>query len=172
MRGRAIAVSALVLTGAVLVPAAAAGAAARHVDGSVSGSGHFEAPGSCTGIIEQRGSGAFSARDLGVGRYQYDVCVTNSSPSLSFAGTASFTTHSGASLHGTIGNTGAVGQPPTFVVTVTGGTRRYRHATGTLTMGALTESSFTGCDPRTGVCTSWSETGPLSGRLLHVRHRH
>lgn len=171
MRRYGIAVGAIVLA-AVTVPAGAAGAAARRPGGSVSGTGHFETPGSCTGIIEQLGSGTFAARDFGVGTYRYDVCITQGASSLSFAGTASFTTHSGASLEGTVGGTTPLGQYPTFVVTVTGGTRRYRHATGTLTMGELTESNLSNCDPRSGICTSWSETGPLSGRLRHVRHRH
>jgi hypothetical protein len=171
MRRCGVVLGALVLAAGVVVPAGTVGAAVRHVDGSVSGTGHFEPASSCTGTVEQLGSGTFSARDFGVGTYRYDACITQGSSNLTFTGTASFTTHSGASLDGTIGGTGPLGQYPTFVVTVTGGTRRYRHATGTLTMGELTESNLADCDPRVGICLSWSETGPLSGRLRHVRHR-
>jgi hypothetical protein len=160
-----------VVLGAVVVAPGTAGAAVRHVDGAMSGAGHFDSQSGCAGIIEQTGSGAFAARDLGVGTYTFSVCITQGPSALSFAGTASFRTHSGAQLHGTIDNSGPLGQYPTFVLTVTGGTRRYRHATGTLTLGPLAESNSTSCDPRSGVCLDWTDRGPLTGALRHVRPR-
>jgi hypothetical protein len=166
MRCRRLIVSGL-LVGALVVPAEAAGAATREVSGTLTGPGGF-VTGGCAGIISEFGSGTYSAKGLGTGTYRFDVCITDPGV-LTFAGTATFTRRTGATLTGTIAGTFGGGPGPTFAVTVTGGTRRYAKAQGTLTIGPLVESNSTNCDPRVGVCLNWTDTGPVTGTLRHVR---
>jgi hypothetical protein len=160
------------LIGTLAFSAGIAGAAVRNVNGSMTGPGHFVTKPSCTGVIDETGTGTFAARDLGVGTYAFDVCVTEGASTLSFAGAGSFVTHSGAKLRGTISGSVPLGQFPTFTFTVVSGTRRYRHATGTLTLGPFVETNMTNCDPRTQVCTDWTDTAPIAGQLQHIRRRH
>lgn len=168
MRRFAVMVASFAIGAVVLVPGVA-GAAVRHVDGTMSGPSSFQSP-TCGGLTNIAGTGAFAARDFGVGTYAFTVCVTQTPSGFQTDGTVKFTTRSGAKLRGTIGGVTPSGQNATYAVTVTSGTRRYRHAVGTLAMGPLTESNFTNCGPA-AICTSWTDRGPLTGTLRRVRHR-
>jgi hypothetical protein len=163
---RTLAVGLLVGASAIPITADAAGAVTRNVSGTLTGPGGFRSEG-CNGIISEVGSGTYTTTGLGSGTYAFDVCIT-SSP-LAFAGTMTFTRRTGATLHGTIVGTVESGSGPLFTVTVTGGTRRYANARGTLMVGPLVESSPHNCDPRVGICLDWTDTGPIVGRLTHVR---
>jgi hypothetical protein len=155
-----------IATAIVLLPPGIAGAAPRQVNGGVSGQGHY-APPTCGGLINVAGSGTFAAADLGIGTYTYNVCVTDQGSAFRVEGTAAFTTRSGANLRGTINSTITAGQQATYPVVVTGGTRRFRHAVGTLSMGPLVQSDDTDC-VTPGVCSAWCERGPLTGALRRV----
>jgi hypothetical protein len=168
MRRFAVVVASFAVAAVVLAPGVA-GAAARHVDGAMSGPSSFQSP-TCGGLTNIAGTGAFAARDFGVGTYAFNVCVTQTTSGFETDGTVTFTTRSGAKLRGTIGGVTPSGQNATYSVTVTGGSRRYRHAVGTLAMGPLAESNFTNCIAA-GICTSWTDRGPLTGTLRRVRHR-
>jgi hypothetical protein len=158
-----------IATAIVLLVPGTAGASERQVNGGVSGTARY-APTTCGGLIDVEGSGAFAAAELGVGKYVYEVCVTEQGLSLHVEGTATFVTRSGAKLRGTIDSTIGDGQPATYPVVVSSGTRRYRHAIGTLSMGPLAQSNETDC-VSPDVCSAWSERGPLTGTLHHVPHR-
>ncbi|MEP6624137.1 MAG: hypothetical protein ABJC79_06825 [Acidimicrobiia bacterium] len=125
----------------------------------------------CGGVVSVIGSGAYSSVGLGTGTYQFDVCIVDTA-SFAVRGTVSFTTRTGAKLLGTIGGS-IPGGPSTspYQVTVTGGTKRFRHARGSLVIGPLLEAQSHNCDPRTGFCLDWTDSGPLSGTLTHVRRR-
>ena len=175
--GRRALVIGVAIVGLLAVPGPA-GAASRMVSGSMGGSGHFVFGGGC-GIGRVTGDGTFAAAGVGNGTYRYDVCIEDG-PTVS--GTLTFTTHSGAALTGALEGVPfpgdesgrqvipATGGPALYTMTVTGGTRRYAHATGTLTVGPLAETELTGCNAHVGVCSGWHDAGPVSGTLRHVRH--
>ena len=50
---------------------------------------------------------------------------------------------------------------------ITGGTKQFAHAGGTLTIGPLVRSDFTNCDPRIGLCLDWRDTGPITGTITN-----
>lgn len=143
-----------------------AGAAIRNGDGQMSGPGGFR-PATCDGgAVTVIGSGTFAAEQFGIGLYQFDVCLTASpTGGLTYAGTALFTMRSGAELRGTIAGT-LESSLPQWVVTVTSGTRRFKHATGTLKLGPLTQTNETNCAHL--ICSDWTDSGPLVGTLRHV----
>ena len=165
MRFRRMVVAGLLLA-VFVVPAEGAGAATRQRSGTMTGPGAFE-PKGC-GIISVVGHGTYTSTGLGQGTYVYDACVLSTSP-FDFEGTVTFTRRTGATLTGTIDGTVPGATQPNFVVTVTGGTRRYAHAVGELMIGPLAESDPTNCDPRIGICLHWTDTGPVTGTLRHVR---
>lgn len=169
MRGsRTRSVVVAVALGVVLaMPAPAAAASTRSVSGTMTGPGGFRFDG-CGGIITQVGSGSFEASGLGRGTYTFRVCVISVSP-ITFEGTVRFTTNSGATLDGTIGNTNAT--QPRFEVTLTGGTKRFKRVAGQLIIGPLVQSNPTNCDPRVNICLDWTDNGPLTGELGRVRGR-
>ena len=119
------------------------------------------------GLIDIVGSGVFAGKQFGIGTYVFDVCFTTTATGHDYAGTARFTMRSGAKLRGTIVGSTSGGPPPFYPFTVTGGTRRFRHATGTLNLGGFTETNQTNCSH--GICTEWTDTGPITGTLRHVR---
>ncbi len=161
------AMAALVLTPGI------ADAAVRHGVGSMTGPGGVtpRCDGIPTGTYEVSGSGSFVAKNIGIGGYNFHGCLTQlPAGGWDVVGTASFSMRSGATIGGTIDETIPAGSP-TFTVTVTNGTKRYKRARGTLTMGPLTQSNFNTCDPATGDCYGWTDTGPFSGTLTHVPPR-
>jgi len=157
------------LLGALIVPATAdaAGALHRNVSGTMTGPGGFRSEG-CGGIISVVGSGTYTSKGLGQGTYTFDVCVVSTSP-FTFSGPVTFTRGSGAVLNGTVVGTMGSAQQPNFLVSVTGGTKRYVKARGDLTIGPLVETDSRNCNPRVGICLDWTDTGPVTGTLRHVR---
>jgi hypothetical protein len=153
----------------VTVPASGADAAGPGwpVDGVLAGPGGFEFR-SCGGTVTEVGSGFYLTNGMGAGTYAFEVCVTVSG-AITFVGSITFTTRSGAVLNGEI--SGAFEPPggPTWHVRVTGGTKRFSGATGSLTIGPLVQSDMHNCDPRVGICLDWTDFGPISGRLFRVR---
>jgi hypothetical protein len=152
---------------AVVVPGASAAPLAAQriqVDGALAGPGGFRSEG-CGNIVEF-GYGSFHAPDLGHGIYQFSVCVTVTG-TITFDGTITLTIAHGAKLTGDIGGTYS-GGGPTFDVTITGGTKKFAHARGALTVGPLAESNRRNCDPRTGLCWDWDDSGPITGTVTHV----
>jgi hypothetical protein len=144
---------------------ASAATAGRPVDGTLTGPGGFRFLGGCD-LVTEIGSGTFRAQGLGPGTYAFNVCVSLDG-TFTFDGTITFTTAGGATLTGTISGT-LTGGGPTFDVVITGGTKQFAHAGGTLTVGPLVESDFTNCDPRVGVCLDWRDTGPITGTITNV----
>jgi hypothetical protein len=154
---------------AVVAPNASAAPAAGHrrkVDGTLTGPGGFRFLG-CDGTVTEIGSGAFRARGLTSGTYSFAVCVTVDS-GITFDGTITLTTAHGGMLTGTISGSFTGGPGPVFDVAVTGGTKRFAHARGALTVGPLVESDLSNCNPHTGVCLDWTDTGPITGTITHV----
>jgi hypothetical protein len=148
-----------------VAPGASAATVSRPVDGTLTGAGGFRLEG--CGLITEIGSGTFRAKGLGPGTYAFNVCVSIDG-TITFDGTITLTTAGGATLTGTIGGTFTGGPGPTFDVVITGGTKQFAHAGGTLTVGPLVESDFTNCDPRVGVCFDWRDTGPITGTITNV----
>jgi hypothetical protein len=87
---------------------------------------------------------------------------------ITFDGTITLTTTGGATLAGTIGGTFTGGSGPTFNVVITGGTKQFAHAGGTLTVGPLVQSDSTNCDLRVGLCFDWRDTGPITGTITRA----
>ena len=137
----------------------------RPVDGTLTGPGGFR-PQGC-GVITEVGSGTFRAQGLGPGTYEFNVCVTTD-PVITFDGTMTLTTTGGATLNGTISGTYTGGAGPTFDVAITGGTRQFARAGGSLTIGPLVQSDHTNCDPRIGICLDWHDTGAITGTITNV----
>lgn len=163
-------VAGLVAT-AILIAPGTASAVTRKVSGTMTGHGVFDA-GSCGfRSLRDSGSGTFTAPGLGHGTYQTEICVPDSgSP---YSGTAKFSTGSGATLSGTIGSS-PTGQA-VFTFTVISGTKRFKHATGSLLLGPLVGTNVTNCIPtgdpsRPVICLDEDETLPINGTLRHVRH--
>ena len=148
-----------------VAPGASEAAQGRPVDGTMTGPGGFRVEG--CGLVTEIGSGEFRARGLGRGTYVFSVCVTNGPP-LTSDGTITLTTAGGATLSGTIGNTFTGGAGPIFEVVITGGTKQFAHAGGTLTIGPLVRSDFTNCDVRINLCLDWRDTGPITGTITNV----
>jgi hypothetical protein len=143
---------------------ASAATAGRPVDGTLTGPGGFRFEG-CPGTITEIGSGTFRAQGLGPGTYAFNVCVSLSiDGTFTFDGTITFTTAGGATLTGTISGTSGGGT--TFDVVITGGTKQFAHAGGTLTVGPLVQSDRTNC--RVGICLDWRDTGPITGTITNV----
>jgi hypothetical protein len=154
------AVALLVVT--TFAPSASA-VGGRDVKGTVAGAGGFEFVAGC-GVITEVGSGTFRATALGHGTYTFTVCI-EIAPTITFNGTIAMTTTGGATLTGTIGGSFTGGPGPAFDVVVTGGTKQFANAAGTLTVGPLIESDFTNCDPRVGICLNWRDVGPITGAI-------
>jgi hypothetical protein len=146
-------------------PGAAADTGGRPVEGTLTGAGGFRVEG--CGAVTEIGSGTFRARGLGSGTYAFNVCVSIDE-NITFDGTITLTTTGGATLAGTIGGTFTGGSGPTFDVVITGGTKQFAQAGGTLTVGPLVQSDFTNCDPRVGVCFDWRDTGPITGTITRA----
>lgn len=151
----------------VLGTAGVAGAAVRNVDGRMTGVGGIRTGESCGGTATQFGNGSFAAKQLGIGTYTFNLCITDQGGGhLSAAGRILFTTRSGARLRGTVSGSYDNG-PPLFMVTVTRGTWRFAKATGSLSFGPATVSNPTNCQHL--ICQDWDETAHLTGTLQHVR---
>jgi hypothetical protein len=96
-----------------------------------------------------------------------NFCVDGS---LNAQGTFDLTTGRGAQLHGTIDEYLADALNAIHV-TVTGGTKRFAGATGSLVL-SITQHDQTNCDPRVNVCFNWQEHGTIAGSIrLHRHHR-
>lgn len=150
----------LVLLG--LAPGAPAATSGRPVDGTLTGPGGFRLRG--CGVVTEIGSGTFQAKGLGPGTYEFDVCVTLD-PVVTFDGTITLTTAGGATLTGDISGTYTGGPGPAFDVAITGGTRQFAQATGSLVVGPLSTSNPANCDPRIEICFDWTDTGPITGTI-------
>ena len=148
-----------------VAPGASAATGDRPVDGTLTGPGGFRFEG--CGLITEVGTGTFHARGLGPGTYEFDACVTLD-PEITFDGTITLTTAGGATLTGTVTGTFTSGPGPTFDVVITGGTRQFAHAGGTLTIGPLVQSDQMNCDPRGEICLDWRDTGPITGSITNV----
>jgi hypothetical protein len=156
--------------GVVAAPASSAGAAVRNVSGSMRGPGGLRTE-NCGGPVSVVGSGNYASVGLGTGTYEFDVCLLDTN-GFAVRGTMSFTTRTGAKLFGTVGGSIPGGPPSSpYAVTVTGGTKRFRHARGSLSVGPLLEADQHNCDPRTHICFDWTDSGPLSGTLTHVNKK-
>jgi hypothetical protein len=160
----------LLLTGAIIVTvllatAGAASAAIRNPDGQMAGPSSFEAS-DCDGSVSYLGTGMFAGREFGIGTYTFDVCLSTVAPGFTFTGTIKFTFRSGAKLRGTI-NTHIDAPPVQFLVDVTGGTKRFAKARGTLVLGPFTQSECTRQEHL--ICTAWTDTGHIGGTLIRVR---
>ncbi len=134
----------------------------------MSGPGGFRVGQACDGPVSEVGTGGYSATGLGHGQYSFDVCITTF-PVVTFAGSVTFTTSNGATLGGTISGTFTGGIGPSFNVTVTVGTKRFRRTGGDLVIGPLVESNFINCQHM--ICLDWTDTGPISGTLRHISRR-
>jgi len=148
-----------------VAPGASAATDGRPVAGTMTGAGGFRLEG--CGQVTNIGSGEFCARGLGRGTYAFNVCVFNDTV-LTFDGTITLTTAGGATLTGTIGGTFTGGAGPIFDVVITGGTKQFAQAGGTLTFGPLVQSDFTNCYPQADICLDWRDTGPITGTITNV----
>jgi hypothetical protein len=164
-RGRAVRVGSLLFAGAlaasVLVGAvpASASSVVLNVEGTMSGPGGLGSNCLGGGAITEFGSGTFQASGLGGGTYSFSVCIFDFNGVPMDFGTITFTTSVDATL---TGDTGGVFGGPTFDVTITGGTKQFTDATGSLTL-SLAESDFTNC--HLAICADWHDAGSLTGNL-------
>jgi hypothetical protein len=158
------------LLGVIAIPmtVATAGAATRPVSGTITGPGGYRSEG-CNGLISQIGSGTYTSRGLGHGSYTFDLCVTSMSPvATTVEGTMTFTRTGGARITGTVDSTFPGGQPETFAVSITGGTRQYAHAHGQIVVGPLAATNQHNCG---GVfCLDWTDTSQFSGMIQRGGH--
>ena len=126
-----------------------------------------------TGTATSRGKAWLS--HIGKGRYALEGTFVFLNPAtVSVSGTHSLVTANGDRLFGTF--TGTIDQivlnessRSTLVFTVTGGTGRFKHATGTLT--SVAEGVVISSDPATQTFVS-RDTGTLSGRIQFARSHH
>jgi hypothetical protein len=161
--GRIIGFAFAILIVGVLAPPAGAASSGHDIDGTMTGSGAFVAAGCAT--IEEIGSGTFKAQGLGLGTYEFSVCIAVGGV-ITFDGFVTLTTSGNSTITGDISGSFTGATPgPQFDVIITGGTKKYANATGVLTLGPLMESNFTNCDPRVGICLNWTDTGPLTGTI-------
>jgi hypothetical protein len=132
----------------------------------MSGPGSFKSA-SCAGATaDEIGSGSYAATGLGIGTYTFDACITRTASGFTFGGSVTFVTRTGAKLRGTIGGTFSGSGSPSFTVQVTGGSKRFARATGSLVIGPFTTTNETNCAH--GICVDFTLTGPVTGTLHHV----
>ena len=121
------------------------------------------------------GEGTARLSHIGRSRYRLDGTFVSTSPtSASVSGTGSLVAANGDRLFGTYTGTlteivPLVSSHSSLVFTVTGGTGRFEHATGSLTSQA--DNVVISSDPATGVFVN-RDTGTVSGRIHFARsHR-
>lgn len=164
MRGKLWLGGAIIAT-VVMATTATAGAAIRNPDGQMAGPASFGST-ECDGAVSYVGTGTFAGKELGIGTYSLDACLSTVAPGYTFTGTIKFTFRSGAKLRGTINS--HIEEPPVqFLVDVTGGTKRFAKARGTLVLGPFTQSNCTRLEHQT--CTAWTDTGHIGGTLVGVQ---
>jgi hypothetical protein len=158
----------LFVVGAAAPTAAAAKPRNAHrieVDGTFRGAGGYET--TCE-IVSEVSDGTFHDPVLGHGSYNFRICLALVDDPITFVGSFSLTTASGATLDGSISGTYDPSAGIILPVTILGGTQRFRHARGSLTIGPIREHDFTNCDPRAPACLDWKDSGPITGTITHV----
>jgi hypothetical protein len=162
MRRAGLCAFAMVLVLAFMTSSASA--ADRNIEGTLSGAGGFRFTG--CGLVTVIGDGTFNAMGLGPGTYSFRVCVLSLNfPLATVDGTATLTTLGDAALTGTVNGTIDVSHGPRFDFTITGGTKQFTSAKGTITVGPLMQSDFTNCNPEFGICFDWHDAGPLTATI-------
>jgi hypothetical protein len=137
---------------------------ARAVTGTYDGEAGFRFEG-CS-LVAYVSSGTYQAKHLGRGTYALNTCVDVSGP-VHIAGTFALVTRRGAQLRGTI-DASVGGGFDDVPVAITGGTRRFAGATGTLHLD-VTMFDQRNCEPRVGICFDWSEHADITGTITKVR---
>jgi hypothetical protein len=137
---------------------------AKAVTGTYTGEAGFEF-GVCP-LVGYTSAGTYEAKRLGTGTYSLNTCAEVPGQ-VHLTGTIVFVTRKGARLNGTIDallDSGLSNVP----VTLTGGTKRFAGATGSLVL-AITQSNQRNCDPRVGICFNWTEHAAITGTITKAR---
>ncbi len=149
----------------VAVPAAATpsrGSLNRAVSGPYTGTQTFDfVTGGCT-FVHQMFDATY-AGDGGQGSFHIDTCVTINGSSFDYAGTFVVTTPHGATLTGTVTGFTDAALPASsldLTLTITHGTRRFEHATGTIALSGTWSN-----DP--GILGHGPTSGTLTGNVAH-----
>jgi hypothetical protein len=164
--GRKIMLVGVIIATALMVTSGTASAAIRHPDGQMTGPSAFVAS-TCEGAtVGYFGTGTFAGTEFGIGSYALYACLSTEPPGFTFTGSIEFTFRSGAKLRGTINNT-IDNTPVRFLVDVTGGTKRFANARGTLELGPFTQTDCTLQEHL--ICIRWTDTGHIGGTLIRVK---
>lgn len=149
--------SSLVVAGA---PPAGAGPGGAPVRGEARGEAAlYPQQAGCIAVTVH--DGTLTASVLGAGAYHLEACAYWDTV-MRVAGVLTITTPGGHVLTAGLDEVFYGALDTTF--TVTGGTGRFRRATGTLTL-RLEAFDQRNCHPRVGVCLNWSEQGPVTGTV-------
>jgi hypothetical protein len=152
-------VCAVVFVG-LAAPSAGARLAAgpRTVSATIVGVGGYTS--GCNGTRTSQGRLAGSG-------YSLNACMTFNGSSMTLTGSFTLSNSSGAHFDGAVSGTWD-GEAEIVHVRVLGGTGRFAHARGHLTIGPIIRTHETGCDPTHTVCASWKDRGPMTGTLKNV----